>query len=312
MQTRTIRWLAPMMLIGAWIVHPSHADSGELDRARARLEAARAALLAAQREYDAARAELALAQSDATARGVRSQPDEGGESADEAEAPDPAPASFLEGWDFSVEAGIVGSSGNSENFSGRIRLDAQRLTETMETRAHASYLFERSGGTRSASRGEVGVRNDWLLDGPWRLFANGLWEYDEFQAWRHRFSAAGGVGYEFINNDTTTLVGLVGAGASFETGNMANEKVVPEALLGLDFAHDLSSKTSLTASTRYHPDLEDPKEFRLTNRAGLEVTIDEETGMTLGAGAEHRHDSNPGMGIDPNDVDYYLTLGWKF
>lgn len=34
--------------------------------------------------------------------------------------------------------------------------------------------------------------------------------------------------------------------------------------------------------------------------------------MTFNVGAEHRHDSDPGTGIKPNDVNYYLTLGWKF
>jgi len=315
MLTRTIRWLAPMILIGAMTAHHAHAHtdtdtgSADLERAQTRLQAARAALDAARREYDAARAQLAQARGTTTAAGARAQPDESG---DNEETPELGPTSFLDGWDFSIEAGIVGSSGNSENFSGRVRLDAERATETMETSAYASYLFERSGCDRTASRGEIGLRNDWLLDGPWRLFATGLWEYDEFQAWRHRLSAAAGVGYEFVNNDTTTLVGLLGAGASYETGNMADEEIVPEGLLGLDLTHKLSTKTTFTASTRYFPDLEDPKEFRLTNRAGIEVEIDEETGMTLGAGAEHRHDSNPGAGTDPNDVDYYLTLGWKF
>ena len=309
MLIRTNRWLASMALMGALVVHHAHGGTGDIERAEARVEAARAALEAARREYEAARAELAGARGETTGERVRAQPAEGDAGG---ETPEPGPTSVFDGWEFSVEAGIVGSSGNSENFSGRIRLDAERLTESMETSAFASYLFERSGGTRTASRGELGLRNDWLFDGPWRLFATGLWEYDEFQAWRHRFSGAGGVGYEFIDTDRTSLVGLVGGGASYETGDMADEQIVPEALLGLDFSHDLSSKTSLTASTRYYPDLEEPAEFRLTNRAGLEVEIDEETGMTLGAGAEHRHDSNPGMGIDSNDVDYYLTLGWKF
>jgi len=34
--------------------------------------------------------------------------------------------------------------------------------------------------------------------------------------------------------------------------------------------------------------------------------------MTLNAGIEHRHDSQPGTGKKPNDVLYFMGLGWSF
>jgi putative salt-induced outer membrane protein YdiY len=314
-------------LLAALTVSNTLALGADVEDARSRVEEAKRALEAARAEYEAAMMELAAAESEesggevavrsgsAGSAGASVQPSEGEEGAGGA---DPAAQEaieepgFFENWGFSVQAGITGSSGNNENFSGRVGITGERKTETMETTAFASYLYSTADGQKSAARGEAGIRNDWLLDGPWRVFAEGLYEYDEFQAWQHRVSAAGGLGYEFINNDKTTLIGRAGAGATYEMGSNADETVVPEGLLGLDLTHKLSDASTIKASTEYRPSFDDWGEFRWINKAGLEVLLDKDTNMTFNVGAEHRHDSDPGMGIKPNDVNYYLTLGWKF
>jgi putative salt-induced outer membrane protein YdiY len=308
---------ATVLIVSGSALASDTANSREA--AIARLEAAQQALEAAQAELAAAQTEAAMyaeatssvAKSKTTTKATNTtsdQPEGNVEDASEA-AQDLA---WNEGWDYSFSAGISGASGNNENFAGRVTLGGERLTEAMETRGHASYLYSTSEGQRSASRGEIGLKNDWLLDGPWRYFAQGLYEYDEFQAYQHRLSGAVGVGYEFINNDTTTLIGRVGVGGSYEFGKNADEKLVPEGLLGLDWTHKLSANTKLTASTTYYPSFDDFGEFRWVNSAGIEVLLDAETGMTMNAGIEHRHDSTPGTGIKPNDVDYYMGVGWKF
>ncbi len=308
---------ASVLLVSGSALASDTANSREA--AIARLEAAQLALEAAQAELAAAQAEAAMYEestnssastktTSTSASTTSEQPEGEAEDASEA-AQDLA---WNEGWDYTFSAGISGASGNNENFAGRVTLGGERLTEAMETRGHASYLYSTSEGQRSASRGEIGLKNDWLLDGPWRYFAQGLYEYDEFQAYQHRLSGALGVGYEFINNDKTTLVGRIGLGGSYEFGKNADEKFVPEGLLGLDWTHKLSANTKLTASTTYYPSFDDFGEFRWVNSAGIEVLLDDETGMTMNAGIEHRHDSTPGMGIKPNDVDYYMGVGWKF
>ncbi len=312
---------ASVLLVSGSALASDTANSREA--AIARLEAAQQALEAAQAELAAAQAEAAMYEestnsSASSSASTKSETKSTSSSSEqpEGEAEDASEAAqdlaWNEGWDYTFSAGISGASGNNENFAGRVTLTGERLTKAMETRGHASYLYSTSEGQRSASRGEIGLKNDWLLDGPWRYFAQGLYEYDEFQAYQHRLSGAVGVGYEFINNDKTTLIGRVGVGGSYEFGKNADEKFVPEGLLGLDWTHKLSANTKLKASTTYYPSFDDFGEFRWVNSAGIEVLLDAETGMTMNAGIEHRHDSTPGVGIKPNDVDYFVGVGWKF
>jgi putative salt-induced outer membrane protein YdiY len=288
--------------------------SDAIARAHERVEAAQQALEAAQLELAAAQAEAnAYAKTEsASAASKDATTDQPADAEPEQAAQATKSLAWNEGWDYTFSAGITGASGNNENFAGRVTLGGERLTEAMETRVNASYLYATSDGQRSASRGELGFNNDWLLEGPWRYFAQAKYEYDEFQAYQHRLSGAIGVGYEFINTEKTTLIGRAGVGGSYEFGKNADEKFVPEGVLGLDWTHQLSANTKLAASTTFYPSFDDLGEFRWNNSAGIEVLLDAETGMTMNAGIEHRHDSTPGAGIKPNDVNYYMGVGWKF
>lgn len=276
-----------------------------------RLEAARVAFEQAKIELAAAQAAVSGeissevqvdAETDATRR---AQPEE------EAEVP-ADPTSWSQGWEWAASVAMTGSSGNTENFGARAAIDGERNTSDYETSLSLSYIYGTSDGTKNTSRGQLALRNDWLTEGKWRYFAEGKYEYDEFQIWEHRLSGAVGVGYELIKNDKQTLIGRVGVGGSYEMGGAAKEEFVPEGLIGLDWEYKISDNSTLTASTTYYPSFDDLGEFRWNNNAGLEVVMDAETGMTLNTGFEHRHDSDPGSGFKPNDLNYYMGLGWKF
>ena len=219
----------------AGFVQISAANDSETERAAAleRLEQARLA-------FEAAKAELEAAQRDAaavTSGSIQSEGETESESylqpEGEADMPED-PNSWADGWDFKAFVGINGASGNSESLSARASIDGERFTSKYETKVGASYVYGTSDGDKDTSRGEAFINNDWLLDeSRWRVFATGKYEYDEFQAWDHRLSASLGLGYElYEDEDTTLLLGRVGIGAYYEIGDMADEELVPEGVLG--------------------------------------------------------------------------------
>ena len=276
-----------------------------------RLEAARIA-------FEHAKEELAQAQAEYAAEtGTKIQVVSTNESIrrDQPEAQPEVPEdpkSWSKGWDWTANVGINGASGNTENLSARAALAGKRKTSKYDTSLSLSYIYGTTDSDKTTSRGELAIENDWLTDSKWRYFAQGKYEYDEFQQWDHRLSASGGIGYEFIKDDKTTLLGKAGLGGSYKLGGDVDEKIIPEGLLGLDWTHQYTENTKLTASTTYYPSFDDLGEFRWNNQLGIEVIMDKESGMTLNAGIEHRHDSQPGAGFKPNDVNYYMGLGWKF
>lgn len=273
------------------------------DDAAARAQAARDRIAALEAELASAKADLAAAEAAASAPGTVSN-DPGTEPA--------YTPSWLEGWKGSIEVGLAGSDGNTEQMSFRTGINANRKTERFDTKISLNYLYAKSGGDETANRLGINLRNDWLLkDSRWRIFAEGQYENDQFQDWDHRISGFAGVGYEFIKRERTMLVGRAGVGGSQKIGG-DDEGFNPEALLGLDLAHKISERQKLTASTDYYPRLDELGEFRWVNKASWEIMVDPETSMFLRLGAEHRHDSDPGEAFKQNDLNYFLTLGWSF
>ncbi len=234
-------------------------------------------------------------------------PAEGEEAVPEPEEP----KGFFQGWDFQIEAGLNGSSGNTDNLSLRAGFSAERLTKEMETRLRFVYKYSEDDGETSENRTELDGRNDWLFpDSPWRWFAQLRYEYDEFQDWDSRLSGFTGPGYDLIKNDETTLVLRAGIGGNQRWGG-DDDGFTPEALAGLDFTHKFSERQSIYFTGEVYPNLEDGGEFRAYARAGWEILIDAETQLTLKLGVEDQYDSDPGNAKE-NDFDYFMVLVYKF
>ncbi|MEL6739753.1 MAG: DUF481 domain-containing protein [Planctomycetota bacterium] len=269
----------------------------EVEQAQQRLEAARAALAEAEAALAAAQADVSAAET-----AEKDALDDAGLTPKQ---------SLFDGWDGNFSAGVSGSTGNTEAFNARIAFRADRMTDRTETYYDATFIYETNDGEQTASRFDTGIRNDWLLEGPWRLFAQARYEFDDQQDWDHRISGSAGVGYEFINNDKTTLVGRAGLGGSQTIGG-SEESFRPEGVLGIDLTHEVNDSMSLAAGSTYFPSLDPFGEFRLNSYGEMRIALAEESNMFVTAGVAHRHDSDPGEDTRNNDLDYYLTLGWDF
>lgn len=223
-----------------------------------------------------------------------------------------AKLSFFQGWKSSVQAGINGADGNTENLSARIGFATARLTDEMESRFDLTYTYATSDGEKSASRGEANYRNDWLFkDSPWGFFVQGKAEYDEFQDWDWRLSAFAGPSYTVVKNETTTFRLRAGAGISREFGGSENH-IVPEALAGFDFAHKFTDRQSIFINYEYLPSLDDFPAYRMITKAGYEIVVDPTNNISLKLGAEDFYDSSPGEGRKRNDIQYFALIAWAF
>jgi putative salt-induced outer membrane protein YdiY len=220
--------------------------------------------------------------------------------------------SFWDGWKRTVEIGANGANGNSDSLSVRAGAKAARIARTMESRAAISYAFSSDQGSTSQNRGNATFVNDWLFEAsPWGMFAKGEVEYDQFQDWDWRFSAFAGPSYAFIKKDRVTLLGRLGAGVSREIGGTTNEWI-PEGLAGAEFSYQLTPRQRIFVNGEYLPSLTNFPEFRVNAKAGYRIIIDPDSNLSLNLGVNDRYESDPGEGFEPNDVEYFMLLGWEF
>ncbi|MDD4267486.1 MAG: DUF481 domain-containing protein [Pirellulales bacterium] len=237
--------------------------------------------------------------------------------ADPIQVAEPAPwwmydmGDWLDFWTGSLELGVTGSEGNSQTLNYQLGVDAKRKTKQTVLDFDLQYYRKSADSIETSHRLFAETRWEWLFaDSPWTWYVRQLTEYDEFTAYDVRLTFDTGLGYALIDNETTSFVTRAGAGGSREIGG-PDDSWVPEAVFGLEFSHQLSKRQKLSASADYTPDVTNFSDYRLTSKAAWEVLLDEEMNLSLKLSILDRYDSTPN-GVKPNDLDYTITLLWKF
>lgn len=220
---------------------------------------------------------------------------------------------FLEGWDRRVELGLTGAEGNSTNLNFRAAFFAD--FEDADSRWNYDMVYRRatSDGEATENRFFASLTKDWLLsDEDYFYFANGRYDYDQFQDWDSRVNAFGGAGYQFLKDDTWDWLGRVGLGGSQEFGGQGGDEFTAEALVGTDVGYTIGDGHGIEFSTTFFPSLEESGEFRNITTLDYVITIDRDKGLDLRMGIFNEYDSTAPAGNEKNDFNYYASLGWSF
>ncbi len=214
-------------------------------------------------------------------------------------------------WTGSINFGINGQEGNTEEMNVNFRAEATREREADTLRLAFTYLYGTDDGDTTDNKAELFGRNDWKFsESRWSWFLESKGEYDQFEDWNFRVSVFTGPAYRFIETDRTKLTGSIGAGFTQEFGGDDDGSI--EGLLGLDFSHAINDRVSLTALARYFPNVSEGfSEFRAVGEAGLTVNLNEDGSFILTVGLRDEFDSDPGD-AEENDLYYFLTLGYAF
>jgi len=216
---------------------------------------------------------------------------------------------FLRGWKRNLGAGISGSSGNSKDSSFNASLSASRSARTYKGDFKSSFFFASADGERTTNEAFADYQHDFLLsDSNFFVFAQGRYQYDEFQAWRHRASSGTGLGYEIFDTKTSGLSVQVGAGAARTWGS--EREWSAEGVFGFKFNWIPLEGHSFTADATYYPEFNDAPEFRLLADAAYTMGITRIEGLSLKTGAKNEYDS--GQPDKNNNLKYYGNLVYDF
>ena len=214
-------------------------------------------------------------------------------------------------WESSFELGLNGSEGNSQAINFRLGFDTKRTSDFTEFTFDLDYKKDNMNNVETVNRLFADARNEWLLGkSPWLIFLHGTVEYDEFKNFDSRLAGDTGFGYQFIKDDINELKGRIGVGASHEFDGPDSSTPI-EASLGLSFSRKISDRQKFSASVDYFPEFRDFMNSRITTKADWEILLDEASKLSLKIGLIGRYDSTPN-GAKHNDIDYAITLLWKF
>ena len=214
-------------------------------------------------------------------------------------------------WNGSFEIGINGSEGNAVAQSFRTGFELSRETRRTNWELDLNYAKNTANGVETQHNALVYSNWDYKLSNPrWSWFNKIGLEYDEFKDFDIRLFWNTGLGYQLIDTPTTQFRPRFGAGASREFGGV-DDDVVPEAVFGFDFAHQISKRQKFSAVVDYFPAWEDFGDYRLISDLSWEYLLDEATNLSLKLSVLDRYDSTPNSGDLHNDLNYALLLLWK-
>lgn len=212
-------------------------------------------------------------------------------------------------WESSVNAGLSYTDGNS---------DTLLLTAGIETR-YQGPKHEWAFGARGAYGESDGESNNELAAGfgqynysfTERLYAYARVDalYDGIADIDYQVNLGPGVGYRFINNNRTTLVGEFGPGYMWEKkGGVTDDYVTLR--FGQRFEQKLGEKARLFQSASYLPQIDDWDNYRILAEVGIEAPIVQNLSLRLVA--SNIYNSRPAAGKKENDFMLVGGVAYRF
>jgi putative salt-induced outer membrane protein YdiY len=211
-----------------------------------------------------------------------------------------------------IDFAANGSWGNTDKQTFRVGIASDRETEENRLKLDSAYTTGYSNGDRDENKFTAGGLHDWYFsNSPWLLFADGRYDYDDFQTWQHRLASHGGFGYRFRDTETLKLTGRIGAGAVKEWGS-EEEDLRPEGLIGGDLRWKISDRQTLGAEATFYPQLDDMGEYRFVSKLDWSLLVDPATNMSLTTGLQYEYQSVVDPGFEHYDLDIFAGVRFEF
>jgi putative salt-induced outer membrane protein YdiY len=221
---------------------------------------------------------------------------------------------FLRGWNRGIDLGWTGRQGSTNTLNITAGLNFNYTDEFRRWKLTGRYFFNSSSNASddADNNARIDLRRDWLFPGhDWFAFASFRYQFDQFEAWRHRTVISVGPGYNLVHTEAHKLD--LRAAPTFTREYAGSKSSNGEVLFGVDYDWTISPRSSLHLSNdfyvQYTPNAGD---FRNLTTGEWKLKITEEPSLALKIGGSNEYDSNPDPGDKANDLRYYLSLGLDF
>jgi putative salt-induced outer membrane protein len=233
-----------------------------------------------------------------------------------AHADDPPP-----GWSGKGQAGYLMSRGNSDADSFNAMLDLFLVSDKWKHELTVDGLYGKSAGIVSAERWDARLQSNYSITNA--LYAFGALTYinDKFSGFQYQTSATGGIGYKFINTDSTKFSAQAGVGYRtlrpedlIKDPDGAVVERIPQdsqsevvGTAGIDFEQDFNSSTKLTDKLIVESG---SANTQITNALALAVKMSKKLSLSIGYGLIDN--TKPPAGLKSLDQTTTVNLVYAF
>lgn len=214
---------------------------------------------------------------------------------------------LLVGWDRSIDVGLNGASGPSNNSSFRIGVNAHYEDREDRWDFKTVYIFKQEDDITTDNVVNVDLLKDWFLpDSQFFYFAQTGFDWDAFKDWDYRFRWSGGPGYQFIKTENFEFAVRAGLSGIYEIMQPKNSSRA-EGLVGLDFSWKINQKQSLKVINTFFPAITDSGNYRNVTHFEWVHNLDFYDGLAIKIGFNNEYDTTQ---TEKNDLKYYANIAW--
>jgi hypothetical protein len=207
--------------------------------------------------------------------------------------------------------GLNGTEGNSHTFNIQFGAKLKREADFSKSTFEVNYIDQSNDVANTAKNLIAEGRIEFPMGASaWSLYAHLFGEYDEFKAFDFRLAGDAGLGYAFVESESTTLKGRLGGGVSKQFGGIT-EDIDPEIVFGGEWDRKFSDRHKMSLNVDYYPNVEDLMDSRINTKASWEVVVAPDWGLSLKLSVIDRYDRTPGLGARHNDLNYAFLLMWS-
>ena len=216
-----------------------------------------------------------------------------------------------EGWHGTIDFGVSGSQGNSENLNLNGRFRAKYKGTHAVHSYGLSFLDRKSRDQIIARRATIDMRIEWHLpDSPWSYFVSGRNEYDAKKTFDFRINAVTGIGYELFSTDIANMITRLGGSVSREVGT-PEDAYIPEISSSFEWHRQWGPQSDLGMEVEYFPSVIEMDDFRFYSTVFYAVQVHPDWKMRIKFSVTDRYDSKT-QSEYRNDLDYSAVFSWKY
>jgi len=226
------------------------------------------------------------------------------------------------GFEAGIKLGFSGASGTTDRFRVNSSANAQWNTEKADHLSRLYYLnlnyaYGESRGTKDQDKAFLHARriDDISRHLSWELFSQV--EYDTFSRLNFRGLFGGGIrfGGPTLNERQLTYLGLGGFFSREEiktvTGsNDSGQFDIARGNIYLLERFEVTKKFSIFETLYLQPALDEPKDYRILNIFGFQVSVSDK--LSISFTLEQTHDNRPPQQVDKTNSIYFSSLNYRF
>jgi putative salt-induced outer membrane protein YdiY len=229
--------------------------------------------------------------------------------------------SLFEDWKGGANLGFALARGNSDTTNLAVGFNADRKTNSDETKMYLSSIYTTTGTPVSATTANEitgGIRYDRNINHMLFGFVSGDFAHNQLQDLDIQQIYTGGLGAHLINHPNTTLDVLAGGNYTRETYSGATTAGGPSTnvqrnlaaiTVGEDFMKKFGSTSTLNEHFYFYPDLTETGEYRFSLDTGWVTQIKKWLGWQVTI--SDRYITNPPI-LGTKDNDVVLSTGLNF